>query len=110
DSHPANKAWGQLGIDLFKYSKQMRQSIPEGQFFSLTYDDLLADPQGSVLKIYERFGWTPSEKFLARLSKEEARNKNYKSAHTYSLEQFGFTKEEIYNELGDIMDEFGFEK
>lgn len=109
-SHPANKSWGQLGIDLFKYSKEMRQSIPEGQFFSLTYDDLLADPQGSVLKIYERFGWQPSEIFLERLSKEQARNKNYKSAHTYSLEQFGFTKQDIYAELGDIMDEFGFEK
>jgi hypothetical protein len=109
-SHPANKSWGQLGIDLFKYSKEMRKSIPENQFFSLTYDDLLADPQGSVLKIYERFGWTPSEKFLERLGKEQARNKNYKSAHTYSLEQFGFTKQDIYAELGDIMDEFGFEK
>ncbi len=32
------------------------------------------------------------------------------STHTYSLEQFGFTKHDIYAELGDIMDEFGFEK
>lgn len=110
DTHPANKAWAQLGIDLFKYSKEMRKSIPPQQFYSLNYDDMLADPQGSVLNIYKHFGWQPSEKFLARLSKEHARNKNYKSAHTYTLEQYGFTKQEIYNELGDIMDEFGFEK
>ncbi len=109
-THPANKSWAQLGIDFFKYSKEMRKSIPASQFIGLKYDDLLADPQGTVKKIYSHFNWSLSEKFLVKLSKEDARNKNYKSAHEYSLEQYGFTKQEIYAELGDIMDEFGFEK
>ncbi len=110
DTHPSKRAWAQLGIDFFKYSKEMRQSIPTGQFLELKYDDLLADPQGTVKRIYSHFQWMPSEKFLEQLSHEHARNKNYKSAHEYSLEQYGFTKQEIYLELGDIMDEFGFDK
>jgi len=110
DMHPAKRAWAQLGIDFFKYSKEMRKSIPENQFLELKYDDLLADPQGVVKRIYSHFNWLPSEKFIERLSREHARSKNYKSAHEYSLEQYGFTKQEIYTELGDIMNEFGFDK
>ncbi len=110
DTHPAKMAWAQLGIDYFKYLKEMRSSIPGHQFFELKYDDLLDNPQGTVHKIYERFGWSPSQKFLERLSDEQARNKNYKSAHEYSLKQFGFTKQQVYAELKEQMDELGFEK
>jgi hypothetical protein len=110
DNAPPKKAWARLGIDFFKYSKEMRQTLPETQFFDLKYDDLLSDPQGTVLAIYKHFNWTPSEQLLDGLSKELTRNKNYKSAHEYSLEQYGFTKQEIYAELGEMMDEWGFDK
>lgn len=88
----------------------MRRTIPSDRFIQLKYDDLLQNPQGTVLKVYEQFGWQPSEKFLQRLSREQARNASYKSNHGYSLEQYGLTKQHIYSELGDIMDELGFEK
>jgi hypothetical protein len=110
DTHPSKRAWARLGIDFYKYTREMHKCISANQFYELKYDDLLADPQGTIKKIYTHFQWNPSEKFLERLSHEQARNKNYKSAHEYSLEQYGFTKQEIYAELGDIMDEFGFEK
>jgi hypothetical protein len=109
DTHPAKRAWAQLGIDFFKYKKEMRNSIPPDQFYELKYDDLLANPQETVLKIYKQFGWEPSTELLEKLSHEHARSKNYKSSHTYSLEQYGFTKEQIYGELKEEMDEIGFE-
>jgi omega-hydroxy-beta-dihydromenaquinone-9 sulfotransferase len=110
DSAPPKKAWARLGIDFFKYSKEMRRSLPAHQFIELKYDDLLDDPQGTVLKVYGHFGWEPSAGLLDRLSHEEKRHRNYKSAHEYSLEQYGLTKQEVYYELSDIMEEFGFEK
>lgn len=110
DTHPAKRAWAQLSIDFFKYKKEMRQSIPVHQFYELKYDDLLADPQGMVRKIYMHFGWEPSAELLEKLSHEHARHKNYKSGHEYSLEQYGYTKEQIYSELKEEMDEMGFDK
>ncbi len=110
DTHPAKKAWAQLGIDYFKYVKEMHRLIPGNQFLEVKYDDLLSDPQGTVRSIYNHFNWNPSEKFLERLSREHARNKNYKSVHEYSLEQFGFTKQQLYAELKEQMDKMGFEK
>jgi hypothetical protein len=110
ENDPAKRAWAQLGIDYFKYSQEMKQTLPASQFIVVKYDDLLANPQGTVKKIYEHFSWTPSQKFLDKLSKEEVRNRQYKSHHEYSLEQYGYTKQEIYAELGPIMDELGFDK
>jgi hypothetical protein len=110
DTHPAKQAWAQLGIDYFKYVKEMHKSIPQNQFLEVKYDNLLEDPQGTVLKIYKHFGWEPSATMLEKLGHEHARNKNYKSGHTYSLEQYGFTKEQVYKELKEEMDAMGFEK
>lgn len=108
--HPAITAWSKLSIDLYKCSKEMRKIMPTDRFIQLKYDDLLQDPQGTVLKVYNQFNWVPSEKFLERLSKEERRNATYTSKHDYSLEQYGLTRQHIYSELGDVMDEFGFAK
>ncbi|MDB5281106.1 MAG: hypothetical protein JWO06_181 [Bacteroidota bacterium] len=110
DNAPPKKAWAQLGVDFFKYSQEMKKTLTPAQFIELKYDDLLSDPQGTVLKVYKHFNWTPTEKFLERLSHEQVKNKNYKSAHEYSLEQYGFTKQQIYAELGEMMDEMGFDK
>ncbi|HWB62454.1 MAG TPA: sulfotransferase, partial [Chitinophagales bacterium] len=110
DDAPPKKAWAQLGIDFFKYTREMKATLPPNQFISVKYDDLLANPQGTVLSIYEHFNWQPSDKLRERLSHEHARSKKYKSAHEYSLEQYGFTKQQVYAELGDIMDEWGFER
>jgi len=110
DNDPAKKTWAQLGIDYFKYSQEMKRTLPASQFIMVKYDDLLANPQGTVKKIYEHFSWAPSQKFLNKLSKEEVRNRQYKSHHEYSLEQYGYTRQEIYAELGPIMDEMGFDK
>lgn len=108
--HPAKKVWAQYGVDFYRYSKEMRKSIPSEQFIAVKYDDLLLHPQQTVKNIYNHFNWNLSDSFVHKLSNEETRNRNYKSVHEYSLEQYGLTKSYIYSELGDIMDEFGFEK
>jgi hypothetical protein len=110
DNDPAKKAWAQLGIDFFKYSQEMKHTLPTAQFIELKYDDLLDNPHETVLKVYRHFNWQPSNQFMERLLKEERRNRQYKSHHDYSLEQYGFTKQEVYAELGPIMDELGFDK
>jgi hypothetical protein len=107
---PPRMAWAQYGIDFYKYARELRKTVPTGQLAVVKYDNLLTDPQQTVQDIYRHFNWTPSQKFLERLSKEQARNSSYKSTHEYSLEAFGLSKEQLNAELGEVMDEFGFEK
>jgi hypothetical protein len=110
DDAPPKKAWAQLGIDYFKYSKEMRDTIPAAQFIELKYDDLLSDPQGTVLNIYRYFGWEASPTFVDAIASQEVHHRSYKSAHEYSLEQYGLTKQEVYSQLKEVMDELGFDK
>ncbi|MFN8297926.1 MAG: sulfotransferase [Chitinophagales bacterium] len=109
-SHPSRRVWAEYGIKFFRYSQEMKRVIPPSQFCAVKYDDLLQGPAETVLSIYEHFGWEPSAELLERLSQEQKRNSNYKSGHEYSLEQYGLSKEYIYNELSDVMDQWGFQR
>ena len=110
DDGPEIKSWAQLGLDFFKYSREMKTLVPASNFIQVKYDDLLSDPQATVKKVYNHFDWKTSPEFLKRLEREHAKFKSYQSGHEYSLEQYGFSKEEVYRELAAFMDEFEFEK
>lgn len=106
----SRKVWANYGIEFFQYAKTMHQSLPKEQFASVKYDDLLREPHETIKGIYRHFGWPMSEQFLTKLHQEKVRQQNYQSKHEYSLEEFGLSAQEVYNELSDVMDEFGFEK
>lgn len=110
DNDIAKQEWARLGISFYRQYYEMKKVVPPSQFYSLKYEDLIRTPKQEILNIYKHYGWQVTEKFEKMLDEEQAFNREYKSAHEYSLEQFGLSKEGIYNELYDIMDEFGFDK
>ncbi|HEU4429731.1 MAG TPA: sulfotransferase, partial [Myxococcota bacterium] len=62
----------------------------EAQFFDLAYPDLVADPVGSVKRIYERFALPFSSDFEARIRAFLADNAQDKhGVHKYAPEVFG---------------------
>lgn len=66
------------------------------------------DVEGFVLGVYERFGWDPDPDFRERLIEESNRGKEYKSKHSYSLEEFGLTEDEIRGRFTTLNARFGF--
>lgn len=54
----------------------------------------------SVERLYAHFGWTLSNRFRARLEGASRQQLTFKSAHRYTLEEFGLSKEYIQAELG----------
>jgi hypothetical protein len=44
----------------------------------------------------------------ATLRSEVEQQRKYKSEHTYSLEQFGLTREYVYSELSELFEYYGF--
>ena len=107
---PARLAWAELSIQYFLYLAEMRREIPASQFIAVKYDDLIDRPKDTVLNIYRHFGWQASDDMIQKLSTEDERHKDYHSAHEYSLDKFGLSKEYIFERLFDIFHEFGFEK
>lgn len=107
------RALAQLTIDYYKFlHRKQLESDRSGdhRFFSMTYRSLLADPVARIGEIYERFDLPMSATFEAGLRREVEQQRNYKSEHQYSLEQFGLTREYVYSELAELFDYYGFER
>lgn len=104
------REWGELGIAYYKYFNEQKNNFKKENFITIQYNDLVAQPKQTVLKIYEQLKLETSPAFLERLENATNKARAYKSTHSYSLETYGFEKEYIYEELKFIFDEFGFEK
>jgi hypothetical protein len=110
---PEARALTKLTIDYYRFLhheslKSEREN--KRRFFNVTYPDLLADPMRVVTDIYERFELELTPQFHAELAAEVARQRKFRSEHKYSLEQFGLTKEYVYEELSELFEYYGFER
>jgi hypothetical protein len=107
------RALTQLTIDYYRFLHQQSAESERQrrrQFFNVTYNDLLADPLRTVEQIYDRFELTLTPERRLELSREIAQQKRFRSDHKYSLEQFGLTKEYVYEELKELFEQYGFSR
>lgn len=104
------REWGEVGISYYKYFYEEKSKFKKENFITILYTDLIAQPKETVLKIYDQLKLNVTPEFLQVLEKETTKARKYSSKHSYSLEEYGFDKEHIYNQLEPIFDEFGFEK
>lgn len=110
ENSPHHRAWGQLAMDYYTYFHDNIIKINPQQWYTLKYEDLIKSPKDEVIKIYNFFGWPVSESFSTRLDNASRRAKKYESGHSYSLEQFGMTKEEVLAQLESVFERYGFER
>jgi hypothetical protein len=110
DSSEEAKAFGQIAISYYKYLSEEKSIIDPKNLMIVSYDDVVKNPKDIAHKIYTYFGFKMSGKFQEALKSYSLESKKYKSKHSYSLAQYGFSKEDIDAQLGDIMEEFNFDK
>jgi len=63
--------------------------------FDIEYTDLVNNPEVTVKSIYTHFQLTLNPHYESLLKKDCIAAKSYKSSHTYSIEDYGFTNDEI---------------
>ena len=63
----------------------------------MQYDDLVADPVGTVEGIYRAFDlpWTDEVEAAVRAEHEESRRGPRTPKHSYSLADYGLTEEQV---------------
>jgi hypothetical protein len=93
---------------MYRYPVDKLQEWPPSLQTIVRYDDLIGDPEAMVLKLYQRFDFTLSDRFRDVLRDEKRKASTYKSQHTYSLEEIGLTRENIITQYKDIFERFGF--
>jgi hypothetical protein len=56
-----------------------------------------------------RLGEPLDEAFADKLVAATSRQREHSSKHEYSLEEYGLTEAEVYAELRDVFDAYGFQ-
>ncbi len=78
--------------------------IPDDQYISIQYRDIVADPARVVKTIYERFNLDLSPEAEAAFADEIVQNpKDKKGRHHYTMEQFGYTSELLEERFHDYV-------
>lgn len=103
---PEARAFAETAMDYALTMHRFMKELPEERGFTLLYDDLIADPEKEILKIYEHFGLEASEEFRATLSEVLQEERQYESSHEYTLEEYGLSRDLIYDRLKEIFDDF----
>lgn len=81
----------------------------EERIFDCIYDEFFTDPIGIVKKIYKKFNLIYTKEFEERMKAYLKNNQQGKyGRHKYSLEEYGFDADHLYQEYKEYMDHFGF--
>ena len=92
----------------YTYALERLDRAPQENYVIVRYDDLVADPAGTVEHIYAHFGYEIGPDYAQILQAEAARARSYRSRHTYSLEGTGLAHEAIVAQFQDVFERFGF--
>lgn len=101
---PVSKAYARLAVQWFKHLFEFRRKVNPRQYYCIDYRDLTQDPLAALEKLYAHFGWAMSEPLRRQLAVATRRQRDFRSRHEYTLEEFGLSKEWIQDELGEMMD------
>ncbi len=103
---PISKAYARLAVRWYQHLFEFRLKVSPAHYYCMDYRDLTRDPQAAIENLYHHFGWSLSDPFRARLQAATARQRVYRSAHQYTLEEFGLSKDWLQDELGPLLDHY----
>jgi hypothetical protein len=99
---PETEAYARLAAKWFRHLHEARETLEA--FYPLPFSDLASDPKHAILALYAQLGFEASEAFVAELDRANARQESFRSAHAYTLEEFGLSHAWIREQLGDVID------
>ena len=105
---PTSRAYAALAASWYRHMLREAPTIPERQYIRVMYADFVADPEGTVRRIYDRFGLELTPGYAERLSEEAVAFRRYRSTHRYSLADYGLDEAWLEAEVGDVMRAYGF--
>ncbi len=75
----------------------------------LPLGELRRDVKGRILAMYEAFGWEPSPGFREHLERMSERARSHTSGHSYTLEEFDLSADELKRRFAGLNSRFGFD-
>lgn len=94
----------------YRYPVKRLELAPEESRIFVNFHEMVADPEETVKQIYQHFGLELDARFAAVLRQATERVGEHKSDHVYSLEEVGFTRQQILSTYADVFDRWGFDR
>ncbi|RJP55107.1 MAG: sulfotransferase [Anaerolineaceae bacterium] len=82
---------------------------PSPRHLILKYDDLILRPETVIRGFYEQFGYPDKPGLPIIIDQAVKETLAFRSDHSYSLEEMGFTREQILKIYADVFKRFQFE-
>ncbi len=96
-------------LRIYRAAERDLPGLPPGTAVTLRYEELVADPRLSVLRIYRELGLPGPDAHLHRaLDRARLRVRSHVSRHDYGLEELGLDEARLRSELAPVFARFGF--
>jgi hypothetical protein len=105
---PETRAYAELAAAWYRHMLEQAPAIPAERYIRVMYDDLVADPQATVERIYRQFGLAFDPPFKTRLEAAVAEARGYRSRHRYALAEYGLDERWLQDQLGEVLAAYGF--
>lgn len=93
----------------YRHPLKYLDTHPSARHLIVNYDDLIQRPEMVIRGFYEQFGYPDQPGLPVIIDQAVKETLAFKSDHNYSLEEMGFTREQIVETYKDIFERFNFE-
>jgi hypothetical protein len=97
-------------VGLLRGLAERDRLVPPERVIDIHYNEIVADPEGAVVEIYQYFGMDVDEDGRKRIRQFQIDNPQTKHGrHSYAAEDFGLSVEGLRERFGTYIDRFGVE-
>jgi hypothetical protein len=94
----------------YHYPLERLERESQTRYLIMRFDELTGNPKTAIQKIYQLLSLDMSPAFATVLDEETQKSHLYKSKHFYSVEQVGYTREQIKHEFADVFKKWKFDQ
>lgn len=105
---PEMRAMAEMCFEYLRRWEVICDALPDSQVLRVRYDDLVADPEGTVRQVYAHFGLELGPTYAQALAEAVDAGRRYASEHEYSLERFGLTPADVQAAVPALFDRWQF--
>ncbi|MEN0064306.1 MAG: sulfotransferase [Myxococcota bacterium] len=98
-----------LGVDYYRELDAFVSTLDPARRIELAYDELIADPEATVRRVYQTLDLPLTESYAATLQDLAEHARGYRSSHQYDLERLGLSRQWIHEALADVFERRGFD-
>lgn len=92
-------------VDLYRRVDEGRELVDPAHFYELRYEDLIADPEGQMRRLYEHLGLGGFEQYRPRLRRYFAEHASYET-NSYALT--AHQREVVTRRWGEVIRRYGY--